>query len=150
MNPTSWIWDFGDGTSSDEQNPSHTYKTNGSFTVTLTAKNSEKTNTKIRANYINIGVDGIEEYSTISTFRIAPNPVSSSAEISLDLENSGMLTVNILDITGKKVKTVYKQYRQKGNCEIKMNVDDLPNGIFFMTIQLNNRSLTKKILINHK
>jgi gliding motility-associated-like protein len=34
---TSWLWDFGDGQTSTVQNPSHTYTTTGSFTVTLTA-----------------------------------------------------------------------------------------------------------------
>ncbi|WP_063763231.1 collagenase [Streptomyces sp. NRRL WC-3742] len=34
----SWHWTFGDGTSSDERNPSHTYAAAGSYTVALTAK----------------------------------------------------------------------------------------------------------------
>ena len=34
-NPTSWTWDFGDGTTSALQNPSHTYTTNGTYNVTL-------------------------------------------------------------------------------------------------------------------
>ncbi len=33
---TSWHWDFGDGASSNSQNPSHFYYTNGTFAVTLT------------------------------------------------------------------------------------------------------------------
>ena len=37
--PEEWLWDFGDGTTSDEQNPSHTYYTSGDYTVTLTATN---------------------------------------------------------------------------------------------------------------
>ncbi len=35
-NPVSWKWNFGDGDSSFSQNPLHTYKTNGLFTVKLT------------------------------------------------------------------------------------------------------------------
>jgi PKD repeat protein len=35
-NPTSWLWDFGDGNSSSEQNPDHHYNSSGSFTVCLT------------------------------------------------------------------------------------------------------------------
>jgi PKD repeat protein len=37
--PTSWRWTFGDGSTSTLQNPSHTYTTAGTRTVTLTATN---------------------------------------------------------------------------------------------------------------
>lgn len=35
--PTNWLWDFGDGTTSDQQNPVHTYTTVGTFTVIMRA-----------------------------------------------------------------------------------------------------------------
>jgi PKD repeat protein len=39
--PTSWEWNFGDGSSnSTAENPSHTYTLPGDYTVTMTAKNS--------------------------------------------------------------------------------------------------------------
>jgi PKD repeat protein len=33
--PSSWSWDFGDGNTSGQQDPSHTYEAPGSYTVTL-------------------------------------------------------------------------------------------------------------------
>ena len=35
--PNSWIWDFGDGFTSELQNPTHQYTVSGSYTVTLKA-----------------------------------------------------------------------------------------------------------------
>jgi len=37
----SWQWDFGDGSTSEEQNPSHTYAETGSFTVTLSVTDDQ-------------------------------------------------------------------------------------------------------------
>ncbi len=39
-NPTSWLWDFGDGNTSTDQNPSHTYASPGIYTVCLVVGNS--------------------------------------------------------------------------------------------------------------
>lgn len=36
----SWAWDFGDGTTSTEQNPNHTYTQSGSYVVTLNVENA--------------------------------------------------------------------------------------------------------------
>ncbi len=38
--PTSWLWNFGDATTSTLQNPTKTYSTPGTYTVTLTATNA--------------------------------------------------------------------------------------------------------------
>ena len=43
--PTQWTWNFGDGGFAIDQNPTHTYTTDGTFTVTLTARNLEQTST---------------------------------------------------------------------------------------------------------
>jgi PKD repeat protein len=42
-NPTSWAWDFGDGSTSTQQNPSTTYSTAGTYTVSMTASNAAGT-----------------------------------------------------------------------------------------------------------
>ncbi len=41
--PTGWNWNFGDGQTSSQQNPSHTYNGYGTYTVTLTASNDNGT-----------------------------------------------------------------------------------------------------------
>ncbi|MFK7783547.1 MAG: PKD domain-containing protein, partial [Crocinitomicaceae bacterium] len=38
-NATSWFWDFGDGSTSTEESPIHTYQSSGNFTVLLVAMN---------------------------------------------------------------------------------------------------------------
>ncbi|MCB9892438.1 MAG: PKD domain-containing protein [Planctomycetes bacterium] len=51
--PTSWSWDFGDGsTPSNLQNPTHTYTANGVYTVTLTTSNTCRSSSETKTNYI--------------------------------------------------------------------------------------------------
>lgn len=38
---TNWHWDFGDGTTSNDQNPAHEYTVSGNYTVTLTVASSD-------------------------------------------------------------------------------------------------------------
>ncbi len=52
---TGWLWDFGDGTKSAEQKPTHTYYRNGNFTVNLTVSGPEGTSTKSRSSFIHVG-----------------------------------------------------------------------------------------------
>ena len=52
--PTSWAWDFGDGTTATEQNPEHTYTTTGTYTVNLTVANDAGTDSIVRASYIRV------------------------------------------------------------------------------------------------
>ncbi|KKP67283.1 MAG: cell surface protein [Candidatus Moranbacteria bacterium GW2011_GWE1_35_17] len=53
-NPTSWNWNFGDGYSSSEKNPTHTYLSLGIFTVRLTANNSLGTDSVTKVAYITV------------------------------------------------------------------------------------------------
>ena len=54
-NPTSWLWNFGDNTTSTNRNPSHTYSIAGSYSVSLTATNNYGSNNKTASNYITVG-----------------------------------------------------------------------------------------------
>jgi len=54
--PTSWSWDFGDGVTATDQNPTHAYLVKGIYTVTLTATNNNGRDTQKKVNYITVGV----------------------------------------------------------------------------------------------
>ena len=51
--PTKWLWDFGDGTSSDLQNPVHRYMY-GTYTVSLSTWNAAGSNNITKANFISV------------------------------------------------------------------------------------------------
>jgi PKD repeat protein len=51
-NVIDWFWEFGDGTNSFEQAPTHRYDKAGQYTVTLTVRNENGTNEKRRVAYV--------------------------------------------------------------------------------------------------
>jgi PKD repeat protein len=51
-NPTSWLWDFGDGSTSPLSNPCHIYTSPGSYNVTLTVNNTCGSDSLTRANSV--------------------------------------------------------------------------------------------------
>lgn len=51
---STWLWDFGDGTTSTAKNPEKTYTVNGTYTVKLTATNSAGSTTETKADYITV------------------------------------------------------------------------------------------------
>ena len=52
--PAAWYWTFGDGSSSTQQNPAHTYLKAGSYLVKLTVSNRAGTNSLSRPGYITV------------------------------------------------------------------------------------------------
>jgi beta propeller repeat protein len=52
--PSGWLWKFGDGATSTQQNPVHTYTSAGTYTVNLSATNSYGTTVASKAGYITV------------------------------------------------------------------------------------------------
>jgi len=53
-NLTSWSWEFGDGATSDLENPTHTYQNAGTYTVALTVSDGSEQDTETKAGYITV------------------------------------------------------------------------------------------------
>ena len=69
-NATSWSWTFGDGGTSTAQNPSHTYSTQGYYTVSLQASNAYGSNTATKTNYIAVCSNYVYVYPTAYTMGV--------------------------------------------------------------------------------
>jgi len=51
---TSWLWDFGDGSTSIEQDPSHTYTDSGIYTVSLTVTGPGGSDSEIKMDFVDV------------------------------------------------------------------------------------------------
>ena len=95
-----WFWDFGDGTTSTEQNPVHTYAAQGSFEVCLTVTNenscaSSACKTVSAATDLNDAASG--------WLSVYPNPASGSFTVSPG--GSDVYSLSVIDLSGRIVAT---------------------------------------------
>jgi serine protease AprX len=67
-----WDWDFGDGSTSINQQPSYTYDATGQYTVTLIVGNPSGTDTMIKEDYINVQSPPIANFAGAPTSGPAP------------------------------------------------------------------------------
>lgn len=89
-NPISWSWDFGDGTSSTLQNPTHTYNSLGTWTVCLTTADANGCSSNYCQQLSNIPVQDLEAYLFHQTTVTPGFPVW----VYLSYYNAGTILVN--------------------------------------------------------
>jgi PKD repeat protein len=81
--PTSWSWTFGDGGTSTQQHPSHTYTTPGSYTVTLTATNAGGSDSLTRTDYISVSAA-----TQAPTANFSGSPTSGTAPVAVQFTDT--------------------------------------------------------------
>lgn len=96
--PTSWLWNFGDGYTSTEQNPVHNYLNIGIYSVSLKVTNAYGEDTEIKNNYIEV-INQME----IRFINFVPAPqqtnVSKTTAVSFSINDAyGNVNINTLNV----------------------------------------------------
>ncbi len=94
-NPTSWLWNFGNGNTSTLQHPSATFTTTGTFTVTLTVSNGSNSSTKTVTNYITIYPAPTVDFTVDDTSGCPPHPVNFTSQSTLNAPGAGTYFWNV-------------------------------------------------------
>lgn len=150
----TYLWDFGDGNTSTQQFPSHTYATAGNYYLCLTVDDG--------AGCVDMYCDSIGENGVVfkgtgftinviappivtgvnndielsSEVRLYPNPTSTQLTIDTQLK---IKEIVVTDLTGKIIKSLIP----KSNI---INVSDLSNGIYFIKIVGEDETAIQKFM----
>ena len=135
-------WDFGDGTSSTEIHPTHTYQKAGLYTITLTATDSLGCVQSSTSQELQIYTDHVTLY---------PNPATDVLALTLtgppDLSsNTTSPQLTLTDLTGKVVSPPY--YISESN--VHYDVSRLAAGIYIARVIYNNTSYVERILVRNR
>lgn len=138
-NTSTYLWDFGDGNTSTEENPTHTFTTNGTFEVTLTVSN-ECGDFEVTETYTIIS-NSITE-AELAEVKIYPNPAQAFLTIEFDNKESDLIQVQVIDVHGKLIsKSVFNSSRHT------LDVNDLPGGTYLIRLQSDEASYFKKVVV---
>lgn len=142
-NATSWFWDFGDGNTSTQQNPTHTYNPVGNYTATLTINGQ----TNCQAEYDVDALVGIADRdANQATIQLVPNPANSEVMVRMpELEANAMLSVYATD--GRLIKT---QFLVKGTSTSVLSVNELANAMYWVVLNPEGGNpVRSKLLVAH-
>jgi PKD repeat protein len=150
---TTWFWEFGDDGTSTEQNPSHTYETADTFSVSLSIMGPGGSDTITRDNYIIVRQSTMMEDYTINIpnkyhlYQNYPNPFNPSTQIKFALPKSEHGKIEVYGLIGQKIKTLLNKSMPAGYHKIEFNGQNLSSGIYIYRIEAGEFQDVKKMII---
>lgn len=166
----SYLWDFGDGSTSTVAYPTHVYSGNGPYVLCLTIDdglgctdiycdtvaidsmgyytgfNGPANSVHSSGFAINVMAStGIEEPGAFSDLGIAPNPASDVMSVSFASTFSGTVTVSIVGLDGKEVRSE-RIPASNGLNRIRMNVQDLRAGMYLLRIGDDTNRISQRFV----
>lgn len=160
-------WSWGDGTTSNVLYTSHTYSAAGFYTICLTVtttcgsvgtscwagniykpSNGTDAQDMVYVNVLNPATVGIKNNSASEmVFSIAPNPSNGEFQLNLAGVNIGNVSVKIYNLVGQQV---YAAEAESSNGAVikEVQLDNVANGVYFIKVNANQQTVTKKIVIS--
>lgn len=143
---TSWLWNFGDGTFSNERNPGpHTYPQfapNGdkrtSYEVTLISSNYCCSDTL--KYVVQLGSSGVDDLETAAAFQLSPNPATDW--ITVTPVGTQEYTIRVYDAAGQ----VVRQLSSTGTA--KIDLQHLAGGVYVCEM-VQGKSVSRRHFVRY-
>jgi len=135
-NITRWRWDFGDGTTSRDQNPEHQFASEGAFDVCLTVTDASCSRTTCQT--IVIAFVGLEdEWPAGTEVDLYPNP--SAGEVWLDLTQARALPVEValLDLQGRSL--LQRRWAPTQELSQSLDLNAFPAGLYVVALKVGDQ-----------
>ncbi len=121
---TDFLWDFGDGNTSIEVNPVHTYVNPGNYTVSLIASNE-------------CGEDTLALFGQVQTNalkEVSPMRLSQISSSSYQLDLQGFLSVSLVNTNGQLLKS-YRLSELTDHSKLMIDLSSFSSGIYFLKVE---------------
>ena len=122
-----YAWDFGDGNTSTETSPTHTYEANDTYTVCLTL--TSDCGTQSHCDEVEVTTVGMNSFSR-NDFNVYPNPASSQVFVEINSNEAAM--IQLFDLSGRIVKS-----KAITTTVSEIDVNNLSSGTYIYHIRNN-------------
>ncbi len=140
---TSYLWDFGDGNTSTDPNPTHIYADTGDYVITLTV--TGPCGTDVSTQNMNANTVGVDELPMFASLDVYPNPNNGSFTIDINLNEGMNVAFELTDVRGALVWS-----SESGTVEgaFSQNVQlNQPEGMYFLKILAGEHETVRKVII---
>ncbi len=142
---TNWVWDFGDGNTSTDQNPRHIYQEEGEYIVTLTAFAGSGASFCGDADTMRIKVSALVSNGPAAsdrTLSVHPNPSQGQFTLAW-AQLSGQVTLSILDVLGNQL---VRSELSSGARSHTVDLTAYPAGMYYVRVSDKHGSIVQKVM----
>lgn len=139
---TSYAWDFDDGNTDTQSDPSHTYTTPGIYDVELTGTNDDNCDSTYVITIEVALSSAIDESVLSNAINLYPNPTTGLLSVEFDADLTGAISVEVFNAIGKRIEL---QTLQQGQTRIDMDLSTHADGLYYVTVWVGDVSTTRKV-----
>lgn len=81
-------------------------------------------------------------------WKVIPNPMQDVGLINARIEQSTYSRVTLLDVNGKKIRTIFEGQLGKGEHQLPIETEDLSAGIYFLSWESNEGRSVRKLVVS--
>ncbi len=160
-------WSFGDGSIKEGQDVTHVYAAAGNYNVCLIARMKDsKTCADTSCATVTTGARPVTSpadasYLTSSqvspaepaeykfSLNIYPNPAGSQATVAYALDKTSAVNIDVLDMVGQVVSTVFSGNQDAGPQTLSWNSSGAASGIYFVRVNVDGKLYTQRVSVMH-
>jgi len=140
----SYSWDFGDGNTSTQESPGHTYSEDGTYLVSCTVTDNENVSST-SWRYITIYPTSVNTDITINddAVQIYPNPNNGNFTVELNGLHNYNYDLEIVNLIGS---VIFKEYGLRER-KIRVDITDRSKGLYIVKIKQGANIFTRKVIL---
>ncbi len=144
----TYLWTFGDGTTSNQVSPLKQYQIAGTYQVCLTIDNGDCSTTECQ----NIEARDITSFEDPNAqaldLMLYPNPFESAVYLSMNLPEEATVQATLRDIAGRAIASIDFGQLSSGTHQLPVETANLnlATGVYVMDVTINDEVFTTRIV----